>query len=386
MALGLVAAGAGALAGLTGFVVVLGSGGTASNALATPTFNIDALPASAQGYLPYLEQGGLVCSEVDAALLAAQVSAADPSWGPSLVTTRTYTYRSTTGMGSHNKAHKVTVTITYEGLLQQTPAWWASHGLSAETANPVPGSADPFDPRDAIATLAAYDCSLAGQLDAEALSSTTGLPTDELVAAAFNDGAGVVSAYTQSFHSLPPDPQTQAVVSELTLYSLSGTGASPGGGGGPVTTVPGNPPNGSLGAGIVAAAQGQLGTPYVWGGGSYSGPSDGGFDCSGLVLYAVYQASHGAIALPHYTASQVGMGQQVIVGTGAQALASGLLQPGDLVFFDNIDPSQLGWDHVGIYVGNGDMIDAPRTGTVVQVDDLATAYWEGVQWDVQRFA
>ena len=80
------------------------------------------------------------------------------------------------------------------------------------------------------------------------------------------------------------------------------------------------------------------------------------------------------------------MGQQVFVGAGAEALASGPLQPGDLIYFDNVDPTQLGWDHVGIYVGGGDMVDAPQTGEDVQVDNLATSYWEGVQWDVRRFS
>ena len=67
------------------FVVVLGSG-TAGPA-ATPSFNVDALPAAAQDYVPYLEQGGLACADVNAALLAAQVQVSDPSWDPDLTTT-----------------------------------------------------------------------------------------------------------------------------------------------------------------------------------------------------------------------------------------------------------------------------------------------------------
>ena len=72
----------------SGFVVVLGSG--TANPAATPSFNVDALPAAAQDYVPYLEQGGLACADVNAALLAAQVQVSDPSWDPDLTTTYKY--------------------------------------------------------------------------------------------------------------------------------------------------------------------------------------------------------------------------------------------------------------------------------------------------------
>ena len=56
---------------------------------------------------------------------------------------------------------------------------------------------------------------------------------------------------------------------------------------------------------LIKAAASQLGKPYVWGGGNFNGPTGGGFDCSGLVLYAAYQASGGRIRLPHYTGDQI---------------------------------------------------------------------------------
>ena len=59
-------------------------------------------------------------------------------------------------------------------------------------------------------------------------------------------------------------------------------------------------PEGFPGA-LIAAAASQIGLPYVWGGGNFEGPTGGGFDCSGLVLYAAYQASGGQIRLPHYS-------------------------------------------------------------------------------------
>ena len=90
-----------------------------------------------------------------------------------------------------------------------------------------------------------------------------------------------------------------------------------------------------------------LGVPYVWGGASPSG-----FDCSGLVMYVYAQLG---ISLPHFAAAQFGMGEPV---------ARSDLQPGDLVFFD-------GLNHVGIYIGGGDMVHAPQTGDVVKIEAIS---------------
>ena len=427
---GLIAGGLAALSLAGGaFVVVLGSG-TAGPA-ATPSFNVDALPAVAQDYVPYLEQGGLACADVNAALLAGQVQVSDPSWDPDLTTTYKYTYTvgkagagtTTTPVapsgaptpttapppptGSATATKKtakttitVTVKVTFEGLLQKTAGWWATNGIDGDSVGPAPGSGDPYDAQDAIATLARLDCNLARELNVDALSQSSGLPVDDLIAAAYYGGASSTTGYARATGGVPPESQVQAVLAALATFSLDGTDGS--GGAAPAattTTVPVGstpgppPPSSDLGAAIVAFAQDELGVPYVWGGGDYAGPTNGlvggpvvGFDCSGLALYAVYQASGGAVALPHYTGTQVQMGQQVFVGSGADALASGLVQPGDLIYFDNVDPTQAGWDHVGTYVGGGDMIDAPQTGQDVQVDNLATTYWEAVPWDVRRFS
>ena len=90
-----------------------------------------------------------------------------------------------------------------------------------------------------------------------------------------------------------------------------------------------------------------LGVPYVWGGASPSG-----FDCSGLVMYVYAQLG---ISLPHYTVSQWNV---------TEPISSSQMQPGDLVFFN-------GLGHVGIYIGNGQMVDAPHTGSVVRIDNIA---------------
>lgn len=106
---------------------------------------------------------------------------------------------------------------------------------------------------------------------------------------------------------------------------------------------------------LIAAAASQLGRPYVWGGGDFDGPTGGGFDCSGLVLYAAYHASGGRIRLPHYSGSQIHAGRGI--GWGQK-------QPGDLIFFSY--PGAGGPHHVAIYVGGDRILHAPHTGDVVR--------------------
>jgi NlpC/P60 family len=122
----------------------------------------------------------------------------------------------------------------------------------------------------------------------------------------------------------------------------------------PAGDPPANLPPGFPGA-LIAAAASQLGTPYVWGGGDLNGPTGGGFDCSGLVLFAAYQASDGRIRLPHYS------GDQIHAGTG---IPWALKRPGDLIFFSY--PGAGGPHHVAIYVGGYRILQAPRTGDVVR--------------------
>jgi cell wall-associated NlpC family hydrolase len=103
-------------------------------------------------------------------------------------------------------------------------------------------------------------------------------------------------------------------------------------------------------SGVVGVAMRYLGTPYVW-----AGASPGGFDCSGLVMYAYEQVG---VSLPHSSYAMWNDGVPV---------SRDQLQPGDLVFFD-------GLGHVGMYVGGGSFIHAPHTGTVVQISSLDSGY------------
>ena len=100
--------------------------------------------------------------------------------------------------------------------------------------------------------------------------------------------------------------------------------------------------------GPVETALAYHGIPYVW-----AGDSPSGFDCSGLTMYVMHQ--HG-VDLPHHAASQYLMGQAVTPGD---------LSPGDLVFFGS--PVY----HVGMYVGGGYFVHAPRTGDYIKVSKLA---------------
>ncbi len=114
----------------------------------------------------------------------------------------------------------------------------------------------------------------------------------------------------------------------------------------PAEEAPSAPVVGGSGAvqTLIATAMAQRGKPYVWAAG---GPR--AFDCSGLTQFAFRAAG---INLPHSSRMQSQMGQSV---------SRGNLQPGDLVFF--YSPVS----HVGIYIGNGQMVHAPTSGDVVKV-------------------
>jgi hypothetical protein len=112
---------------------------------------------------------------------------------------------------------------------------------------------------------------------------------------------------------------------------------------------------------LVAFAKQYIGTPYAWGGNSLTN----GVDCSGLVQQ-VYK--NFGIQVSRTTYTQIGEGK---------AIKMNELKAGDMVFFDT-DPGTGGPDHVGIYMGDGKMIHAPRPGKSVEISDLTTGYWQGI--------
>lgn len=134
------------------------------------------------------------------------------------------------------------------------------------------------------------------------------------------------------------------------LWSALGTGAA---------TAPATPgataaagSAGGVGAAVVETAREYLGVPYVWGGESLA---EGGLDCSGLVQLVL--GRHG-IDVPRVAADQMR------VGTEVPSLAEA--RPGDLVV-------QRGGKHIGIYVGDGQMIHAPKPGETVEITPVTDA-------------
>ena len=99
---------------------------------------------------------------------------------------------------------------------------------------------------------------------------------------------------------------------------------------------------------VVQYALSQLNTPYVW-----AGSAPGGFDCSGLVMWAYAQYGYGV------------------------PVSRDQLQPGDLVFFD-------GLGHVGIYIGGDQFVHAPHTGDVVKISSLDESWYSATYVGARR--
>jgi len=102
-------------------------------------------------------------------------------------------------------------------------------------------------------------------------------------------------------------------------------------------------------AAAIATAQSYLGVPYVWAGESYDG-----VDCSGLTMLAWGSAG---VDLPHLSRAQYGYGTHVPIGS---------MEAGDLIFWSS-NGTQSGIYHVAIYLGGGQMIEAPTFGVPVRI-------------------
>lgn len=199
-------------------------------------------------------------------------------------------------------------------------------------------------------------------------SSTTG-STGSTGSTSSNSSTGSTSS-SETTESTDSSESTETSESSSTgSSSSSGTPAQ--------TVAPTNPETGQSTSGsssqkvetVIARAMGQLGVPYAWGGGNANGPTKGirdggvadshgdynkiGFDCSGLTLYA-YAAV--GIDLPHYTGYQYQRGKHYPVSQ---------MKRGDLLFW-----GPNGHGHVAIYLGDGKMIEAPQSGSVVKISPV----------------
>jgi cell wall-associated NlpC family hydrolase len=216
-----------------------------------------------------------------------------------------------------------------EGLFQFEPATFAAYDTPIPAGGAVPPS--PFDPTDASYAAARYLCSLGVVTD----------PTSALVAYNCGNPGPACQAASVAY--------AEQVLATAASYTAAGTSATS-------TGVPT-----AVQATAVAYAESQIGTPYVWGGTS----PQTGFDCSGLVVWAYGLAG---MVVPRVANDQ---------WQDEPHVAMDQLVPGDLVFFGLEGYA----DHVGIYIGDGAMVDAPHTGADVRIETIPMT--AGAAWGSQ---
>lgn len=167
-------------------------------------------------------------------------------------------------------------------------------------------------------------------------------PIEDMLAAW--DGGTPVQDDTGAFPSLAQKPQVRTLLSQATNQAIIK----------PMSEEIGGYEKGVDGwrKAVVSMARQYIGTPYVWG-----GTSPGGFDCSGLIQYVMGKAGKN---MPRISYQQANAGKRVGLNK---------LRPGDLVAWDNSSRNN-GADHIAIYIGNGQIIEAPRPGLSVRVRSL----------------
>lgn len=332
-------------------VAVLGGGTSTATTIGGPGYGLKpgSVPAA---YVSLVEQAGALCAAAPPSIIAAQI-AQESNFNPNAV--------SSAGA---------------EGISQFLPGTWTTWAQ--------PPTASPFDPAAAIPAQGRYDCAIAVQMQAwqDAGLLPKSLTLTQLMLAGYNAGPGAVKAAG----GIPQNGQTPDYVQIITANAAK------------YADTTGNAPAGSFAAKEIAAANSQIGVPYSWVGGSYTGPSLGvcgpdgagndchivGWDCSGLVMYAVYQATNGAVKLPHYSDAQIAAPQfkQVAKGVGS-SINLALLAPGDLIGFTL--PGASATHHIGIYLGNDSMVHAPQSGELVKISPLGSGYYQHQTWTVARY-
>jgi cell wall-associated NlpC family hydrolase len=327
------AAAAGAVTALVIAVVLLAAmvAGAVPQAIAAkPALNTAAVPAA---YVSWVERAGAECAAVSPPQIAAQTQQ-ESGWNKDAVSS-----------------------ADAQGLAQFLPRTWAVWGRADS-----PGPISPFNPGDALMAMGRYDCAIAVQV--------ARVPGSQLanMLAGYNAGPQAVL----QFGGVPPFAQTQQYVASIEQliprYEL-------------VLAAP-PPPHSAFAAAEVIDAERWIGTPYVWGGGDQSGPTAGlassgpaGFDCSGLVLYAVAQASGGRILLPHSSEIQATLGA---------AVSPRDIQPGDVIAIQEEPQTHPGdFSHIVIYIGGGEVIQAPHTGA--NVDIVALTDFAGLPQAIRRY-
>jgi cell wall-associated NlpC family hydrolase len=293
-------------------------------------------------YKALVLKAGSMCAAAPPSVIAAQIQQ-ESGWNPKAV--------SSAGA---------------EGISQFLPSTWPHWSRPGES---------PFDPSAAILAQGRYDCGLA-----KTMAGAKGhgqLPTSVDLTSALLAGYNAGPAAVLAAHGIPQNGQTPGYVRAILASAPSFAGA----------TIA-DAVTGSFAAREIAAAKQYLGTPYAWDGGGYLGPTHGicvagpaagdchkvGFDCSGLVMRAVFVASAGRIRLTHSADAQTHSGTPVAISQ---------LKPGDLISFTN--PGEHVAHHIGIYLGNDQLLNAPESNDVVRVDSLDSPYYRGQSWRAVRY-
>ena len=234
-----------------------------------------------------------------------------------------------------------------EGPMQFLPATFAEYDQPIPPGGATPPS--PYDPADAIYAAARMLCANGARNGA--------------------DLHGAIFAYTHT------DSYVSAVLAAAQTFAATiGSGDD--------TTPPTNGDGGSawsaaIGQQIADRALAWLGWPYTFDGGNVAGPTYGkavdydsrndshvyGFDCSGLVMYAL---------APWLSVDHSASDQYTQAGTLHPAVEQ--LQPGDLVFWSS-DGTIAGIGHVAVYLGDGQVVQAPYSGAYIEVTPLDQVEW-----------
>ncbi|MFF4456751.1 NlpC/P60 family protein [Streptomyces goshikiensis] len=303
-------------------------------------------------FRPWILKADAACPEAEMtpALLASQL------WAESKF--KTSRKEATSGAGA-------------QGPAQFIPGTWATWGVDADGN----GEASPWDIGDAVMAQGRMMCSLLKQ----AKASGYGGDPRALALAGYNAGWGAVEQY----RGVPPKSfargETYGYVVEILadlprfqgpgLLEVSGSGTGPD---------------------ALRKASTRAGTPYSWGGGGPEGPSTGfcdgvngyldgkcsasitvGFDCSSLVQYAYWPKTK----LPRVAAEQYG-------ATSDRAVPRDALKPGDLLFWSHGGQGSI--YHVAMYAGDGNVLHAPRTGRVIELQPLDRAMPQGDYFGATR--
>lgn len=332
-------------------------------AFATVLIDVDAQAAGATG-----AGGGLqnVPAEFQPWILKADAACPEPEMTPALLASQLF-HES----GFKTSRKEATSSANAQGPAQFIPDTWAVWGRD-EDGN---GSNSPWDIGDALMAQGRIMCSLIK----DAKKSGYGGDPRALALAGYNAGWGRVDQYRgvppRSFANGETYDYVQEILRDIPrfegpgLLQVAGTGAA---------------------ADALRRAAGRIGTPYSWGGGDPNGPTTGfcdgtngylngscsasvtaGFDCSSLVQYAYWPS----LKLPRLASDQYG-------ATSHHPVSRNDLKPGDLLFWSHGGAGSI--YHVAIYAGDGNVLQAPRTGRNVEVQALTAAMPESDYFGATR--